>query len=60
MYCMNNVPTKRVANHFKLPATQEIDTKLGQPFSLDFQCAMEFGKRFKLCDAVSVDKVCIN
>ncbi|KAK3747376.1 hypothetical protein RRG08_035806 [Elysia crispata] len=53
--CLNNVPEIRVANHYSLKATSKFSPKLGRPYSLDFQCKMEFGTYFRVCPHVYGD-----
>uniref|UniRef100_A0A0B7A7Y9 Peptidase M12B domain-containing protein n=1 Tax=Arion vulgaris TaxID=1028688 RepID=A0A0B7A7Y9_9EUPU len=48
--CINNEP-KPLPDHFPLKAPAKLESKIGQPWSLEFQCRMEFGAYFKLCGA---------
>ncbi|CAG5119057.1 unnamed protein product, partial [Candidula unifasciata] len=50
LFCLNNEPKPR-ANHYSLKSPVKLENKLGQPWTLDFQCRMEFGAPFKLCNA---------
>ncbi|XP_005110846.3 A disintegrin and metalloproteinase with thrombospondin motifs 3 [Aplysia californica] len=50
LHCLDNVPTP-IEDHYKLEAEESIHHRLGKSWSLDFQCRMEFGPRFRLCSA---------
>ncbi|GFO12445.1 A disintegrin and metalloproteinase with thrombospondin motifs 3, partial [Plakobranchus ocellatus] len=55
LYCLNNKPNIMVKDHYALDAPADFSPELGRPYSLDFQCSMEFGKQFKLCPHVYGD-----
>ncbi|KAH9498406.1 A disintegrin and metalloproteinase with thrombospondin motifs 3 [Bulinus truncatus] len=49
--CLNN-EHKSISNHYPLKPDSKLDTHIGKPWSLDFQCRMEFGYNFKFCTSV--------
>ncbi|RUS82579.1 hypothetical protein EGW08_009653, partial [Elysia chlorotica] len=55
LHCLHNEPAVRMPNHYPLESPAEFSPELGRPYSLDFQCKMEFGTYFRMCPHIYSD-----